>query len=450
MSFRQGLVAARGHIVFIAALLTAFALIVGLDRAATRSAGTPADAAAPVAGLAVPAAVTPLAAPSPLSDADNALGRVAWRYFVNNTDPDTGLAHSVDGFPSTTMWDTGSFLIAMISAHRLGYIDTAEFDRRLTLALASLARIPLFDGTLPNKVYDTHTLGMVDYVNTPTARGLGWSAIDMARLLVPLLHVERTFPAHAAEVRAVLARLDLPALVRNGALNGAAVKDGKTVTYKEGRVGYEQYAARIAIMAGLDAFTAWDVSSTLRLVDVEGLAVPVDARSDASFAISEPYTLAGLDLGLDDRTARLADAVYRAQEARFARTGILTAVSEGHVDQAPYFVYSTVVAGGVPFAVVNLHDEQFSGLRTLSTKTAFAWDALYRTPYTAKLVAAVRDLEAADGGFMEGIYEESGKPNTAQTANTNAIILASLAYRAFGPLLVPSPTAPGAAIATTD
>lgn len=440
MAFRKGLIAARSHIVFIAALLTAFGLIIALDRAAMApgETGTKEASGAPPA---IPAAVTPLAASTPLTEADDALGRVAWRYFVNNTDPETGLANSVDKFPSTTMWDTGSFLIGLISAHRLGYIDASDFDRRLTLALQSLARIALFDGVLPNKVYNTHTLGMVDYVNTPTERGLGWSAIDIARLLVPLIYIERTWPAHADEVRAVLSRFDLAALVRNGALNGAAVSDGKTVTYQEGRVGYEQYAARILIMAGLDAFIAWDLAPTLRLVDVEGIAVPVDNRSGTSFAISEPYTLSGLDLGLDDRTARLADGVYRAQEARFAKTGIPTAVSEGNVDRPPYFVYSTVVADGVPFEVVNLHNEHFNALRTLSTKTAFAWDALYRTPYTAQLVAAVKELQATEGGFMEGIYEESGKPNTAQTANTNGIILASLAYRAFGPLLAPaSPT----------
>ena len=73
--------------------------------------------------------------------------------------------------------------------------------------------------------------------------------------------------------------------------------------------------------------------------------------------------------------------------------------------------------------------------RTVSTKTAFGWDALFDTPYTDRLVQSVADLAKPDRGWMEGRYEVDGQPNTSITANTNATILAAIAFRKTGPLV---------------
>jgi len=43
----------------------------------------------------------------------------------------------------------------------------------------------------------------------------------------------------------------------------------------------------------------------------------------------------------------------------------------------------------------------------------------------------------AEKGFYSGLYEKTGLPNKALTANTNGIILESLAYKSLGPLLKP-------------
>lgn len=135
--------------------------------------------------------------PSPLSAQDEQVGRIAWQYFVNNTQENTGLANAVDGFPSATLWDQASYLLGMIAAYRLGIVEQAEFDQRLTKALISLNTLPLFQGSLPNKVYDTTSMVMTDYTNTPTGGGIGWSALDIARLLVPLEIIGNQYPAHA-------------------------------------------------------------------------------------------------------------------------------------------------------------------------------------------------------------------------------------------------------------
>src|SRR5205085_6830788 len=95
------------------------------------------------------------------------------------------------------------------------------------------------------------------------------------------------------------------------------------------------------------------------------------------YVTSEPYVLAGLEFGWTGSARDYAWRVYRAQQARFRRTGNLTAASEDHVDQAPWFVYDTVYAGGKPWATITDRGEDAAALKALSTKAAFGWYALY-------------------------------------------------------------------------
>lgn len=443
MSFRDGLLRARSHLVFIAGLLTAMAIIAAVDRTALQPLASPVETTA--AGEADALIRAPrslqLASPKALAPDQKAWGDIAWRYFENNINPDTGLANSTDRFPSTTMWDTASYLLALIAAERLGIIERPRFDAQTSLLLQSLARLPLFDGRLPNKAYDTRTLAMVDYDNQPTDRGLGWSALDMSRLLVALVTLRSGYPDHASAVEALLALWDLPALAAGGSMEGAVIDDaGKIVLKQEGRLGYEQYAARGILLAGLDVLSAADATAHVAFADVETIRIPYDDRPQSAFgapvyATSEPYVLTGMEFGFDTALGAYAQQVYLAQAARFAATGTLTAVSEGHLDRLPYFAYSTVYGNGEPWAVLSSKGEKLDGDRTLSTKTAFAWDSLYATDYTSRLVEAVLPLNDPVRGWFEGRYE-SGPVNGVVTANTNAIILEALHFRAFGPLML--------------
>ena len=434
---RNGWRNARGHIVFLLALVTAFAIVWWLEQWETGRAAQGAVAAW------TPDPETPVPAPplEPLTDGQMEAARAAWAYFEGNIQPETGLANTVAAFPSTTMWDTGSFLLAAVAAERLGVLDRAGFDGVVGPALDSLARMPLFDGRLPNKAYDTTSLVMVNYANEPTEEGIGWSALDIGRALVPLHLLLRDYPEHAEGVAAVLDHWDLGSAVQDGVMMGALPGEGGYELVQEGRLGYEQYAAKGFALFGLDVGEAQRVETHLGWVDVHGIEVPSDARNPEALGahthtVSDPYILAALEYGWDGRLAELAWRVYQAQERRHAETGLLTAVTEDHLDREPYFVYSTVVANGEPWAVLTDDGEPAEGFRTLSTKAALGWDALYGTDYTARLAQAVEGLRTEDG-WGAGIYEEIEEPNDVLAANTNAVILQSLHWRAFGPMLWP-------------
>lgn len=437
MSFKTNLIKARSHIIFIVALACGLALVTAIDRRSgsddqTQMAGNPMDPFENITPL-------PLAVTGVSSDLDLDHARIAWRYFQNNTDPTTGLVNSTDNYPSTTMWETGSYFVAILSAQRLGVIDENEAVARLERALDTLFTMRLFDGVLPNKAYNVRTGELVNYANQPVERGLGWSALDIARMVAALGHVEANYPDLAPKTSRLIDRWDLSQMIEDGQLIGGNMVDGAIRRDQEGRVGYEQYAAKAMMLYGFDTYRAYDAQSHLMMREVEGQPIPVDTRLHRNitpaFTVSEPYLFDGLEFGFDARSLRFATSIYAAQEARFRNEGILTAVSESHIDVAPYFIYSSVWGGGAPWAVMTFQGDRMDSRRTVTTKVAFAWDALFGTDYTRELVAEIAPLGDPERGWPEGIYEIDGTTNTSVTVNTNALVLAALAFRAHGPLI---------------
>ncbi len=447
MSFRENLKRARSHIVFMAALASGLGLIVFLEHQSTAGASvvaTDVELAEPPAP--VPTALElfndvaplPLAAPRPLTEQELDYARTAWIYFANNTNPETGLANSADAYPSTTMWETGAYFTAILSANLLGILETDEALARLSKTIETLQTLPLFEDTLPNKAYHTVTAGMVNYANQPSELGLGWSALDVARMMSALGMMRTHYPTLATEIEALVDTWDVAAMVDDGQLFGTNVIEGEIHLNQEGRVGYEQYAARAMQRFGYDMYSAYETGEKLMVKTVQGVLIPVDTRlhrgTHPAFTVSEPYILDGLEFGFDNRSHRFASSIYQAQENRYTTTGILTAVSESHVTGPPYFVYSTIWGGGDEWAVMAFNGDRYDSKRTVATKIAFAWNALFDTPYTQKLVEDLSHLHDPDAGWQEGLYEVDGSPNASITANTNATVLASLAFRAFGPL----------------
>ncbi|QPM92252.1 DUF3131 domain-containing protein [Pseudooceanicola algae] len=449
MSFRDNLIKARSGIIFLVALFCGLGLVISLEGAISKTtpqAGQPAPHGLPdqpqetlsVMSVFEDIDPLPLAITGDSTPEDLAYARIAWTYFENNTNADTGLVNSADQYPSTTMWETGSYFIAVISADLLGLIEKAEATARISRALDTLATMRLFDDILPNKAYNVQTGALVDYTNQPVERGLGWSALDIARMIGALSHVEQAYPDLAGQVASVLEYWDVDEMVEDGQLIGGNMVDGELRRDQEGRLGYGQYAAKAMMLYGYDMYRAYRAEDHMMVEEVMGQPIPVDDRLHRNvtpaFTVSEPYVFDGLEFGFDARSHRFATAIYKAQEERYRETGTLTAVSESHLDEAPYFVYSTIWGGGAPWAVMTFRGERLDSKRTVTVKTAFAWYALFGTEYTQTLIDALAPLGDEKTGWPEGLYEVDGSVNSSVTTNTNAVVLAALAFRAHGPL----------------
>lgn len=436
--FKENLRKARGSVIFAVGITLAFGIVFGLEQWQPQGTGI-SMASSPIKF--VKTDELPLRAHRKLNPAELKMARIAWSYFKNNTDAATGLVNSVDGYTSATLWDTASYLMALLSVRDLELIEQSEFEYRLQLVLDTLANISLFENRLPNKVYSTATGTMTTYNNEPTSRGVGWSAVDIGRIMVPFNVLVWKYPEVTPLVGEVLFNWDMQAIIDNAEMFGADIgEEGETLFLQEGRLGYEEYAAKSLILAGLDLSEAVNYERHFEYIEIDGVMVGTDIRTpdkfDAiNFVVSEPYVLDGLEFGWDRYSKSLSYGVYRAQEERYNRTGILTAVTEDHIDQAPYFVYNTVFADGKPWNAVTEKGEDASKYRTLSTKASLGWYALYDTAYTEKLFNRVQEIYADGKGFYAGIYEKNNEINKALTANTNAIILESLRYIQHGPMV---------------
>ncbi len=397
-------------------------------------------------GLLLAAAVVAAPPPDELTAA-----RVAWRYFERNTDAQTGLVSSVDGYPSATTWDLGSSLLAAISARELGIVSARELEGRVEALLGTLARQPLYAGALPNKAYDTATARMTDYRNQPAASGIGFSAIDLGRLLSALVLLGELYPEHRPSVERVLARWDTCRVVRGGELHGAhAIGSGAPADAQEGRLGYEQYAAKAFALLGHDVSAARRYDRFAAEVSILGVGVPRDRRSRERYGaldavVTEPWVLDALEFGLDREAVPLAQRVFEVQKRRWESTGIVTALSEDHVDRAPWFVYDSIWADGTAWRTVTPDGADVAGLRGVSTKAALALAALYPgDPYAKVLRQTVSGAFDPERGWYAGVYEDGGGVNRALSANTNGVVLEAALFARLGPLHQAALRRPGA------
>jgi Protein of unknown function (DUF3131) len=376
---------------------------------------------------------------SPLNPQEQEYARIAWQYFLNNYQSRTGLTNAADNYPSATLWDMGNYLTAINAARWLGMVDQQDFDYRINQFLTTLAELPLFEQALPNKVYKTDSVEMVDYKNQPTERGIGWSAIDMGRMLTSLQIVRSCHPQYSDWILGIVSSWQLGRSIQNGELYGAKLEpNGQVSILQEGRLGYEEYAARGYEQWGFDLSKAIALAP-YKLVEVEGVKIPVDPRDYKSthannYVVSESYILESIEFGLPDELKPYAVNVLEAQKRRFEKTGYLTAVSEDNIDRDPYFLYSTVYANDAPWAVITDENRSHNNLRSLSTKAAFGWHYLYPdNAYAQKLLSQAAQLTDPKGrGFYAGLYETTKEANDILTGNTNGLILEILYYKARG------------------
>lgn len=392
-----------------------------------------------------------------LNDRERQAAKIAWGYFEKFTQETTGLVNSVGGYPSTTMWDTASYVSGLVSAYELCLIEKPEFDRRMLKLLTTLRNLKLFRREMPNKVYHTKTGERVDYTNKPGE--IGYSALDIGRLLVWMRISRNRYPYLANTIDNMLLRWDFSNVIdAEGVMYGAAVdKETKETIYaQEGRLGYEEYAAKGFALWGFKPFFAHRAEPYLT-TNIFDVRVPYDGRDprifhSQNYVVTESYLLDGLELNWDlphddvssDRVhtdgwrAEFADRIYQVQQNRYEIQGYMTARSEHNVKGPPYFTYDTIFSDGYPWNTVTPRGDYAPEHAAVATKAAFGMWALWDTPYTDILYEAVIELFDPERGFYEGLYEGGNGHIKIQTANNNGILLAALLHKVQGRILTAS------------
>lgn len=383
-------------------------------------------------------------ASSDLSDADLEIARIAWKYFENNYNPETGLVNAVNKYPSTTMWDTGSALAAYIAAKDFDLINQKQFDDAMMALLETLSTIELFDGAAPNKVYNTKTRKMVDYGNKEVPGGIGVSVLDLARLVSWINTLQCMHPKYYAAVNTVISRWDYTRLIYNEEMYGMARdKKDRNIIHprQEGRLGYEQYAGKIFERVGFSVKTSASYSNKWRSnTDILGVSIAFDSRDPREFfannyVVTESYAMDAMELGIDDDNRQLLQNIYDVQKKRWQDTGIVTAISEDNIDRKPYFLYNSIFNAGLKFSTTNSSGVDYDHLKAVSTKAAMSMAMLFPDdPYSDILMSTISSAYDPEGGWYSGVYESGAGYNDVTTANTNGVIMGGLMYKKYGPL----------------
>ena len=385
----------------------------------------------------------------PLSDEEKEWAKAAWKYFENNLSPTTGLVGAVDRYPAATVWSMADHIAAMIAARELGLITPRDFDTRFSVQLQFLNTMPLFLNHLPNRLYSTASGQMVGYDNKPEA--IGWSALDVGRLLLWLRIAAQRYPQYREYIERVVLRWSFCDVVDDcGGLHGGKGAGAGFELYGEGRLGYEEYSAKGFQAWGFGTARASRIEPFERLAidGVEILHDALDPRATGSFApvLTTPYALDGLELNwdrVDDRTSRdtehtdflmadLAARVYAVQEARFRREHVLTARTDHPLGAPPFFVYDSIFVAGYPWNTISDKGEVFLDKSLVSTRAVFGLWALWRTRYTDELMRTSRELYDPQRGWFEGRYERTGGYEPTISCTTNAMVLESLLYKVEG------------------
>lgn len=387
-----------------------------------------------------------------LTEWEMEMAKIAWRYFQNNYNKKTGFVNAVNAYPSVTMWDLASYLGGLVAVYELEIIDKQEFDSRMLALIKALNKIELYRKQVPNKVYHTKTMKKVDYTNKPGE--IGYSALDIGRLLIWLKIIKERYPYWADGIDRAVLRWNFCHIVdKNGTMFGALGKKGAPIQYvQEGRLGYEEYAAKGFQLWGFDTTRASN-PEPYDVIKLYSIPVPYDSRDPRTlnahnYVVVESYVLDGLELNWDLASDRASDdnvhtlpwmadfakRIFKVQEERYLHTGILTARTEHQLDRSPYFVYDTIYSDGFAWNTITEKGAFVPQFSAIALKGALGLWALWDSSYTDLLFDAVSHLYN-DKGFFEGRYENGGGAIQAYTSNNNGIILESLLYKAQGKLL---------------
>ena len=352
------------------------------------------------------------------------------------TEPATGLARAHPNYSYVTLWDVAGVIAANHVARELNFINDATFDAHIGRILSTLSSVDLFDRRAFNRIYDAKTGRMVDNASKISNVGAGYSSVDIGRLLIWLRIIAIKYPKYAPFATQIVKRLDMSKLLADGYLQGVDV-DAKTGTRKaftETEIGYQQYALNgFAMWGGKVNRDGLDVRSDVNSVTVLGVKLLTDSRGNDR-VMSEPFIMLGLEPGYRSmEMQRQAQQVLAVQQARYQRTGLVTAASEDALPDPPwYFYYYSIYHRKKTFVVEGVGDNAYvEGPRWVSSKAAFGWNAVLPSAYTQLVLRTVQPARTPTG-WGSGVYEGTLKPTGVTSLNTAALIMESALYKIRG------------------
>ncbi|UWR39419.1 DUF3131 domain-containing protein [Sulfitobacter sp. W074] len=360
--------------------------------------------------------------------------KVAWSYFERWTNPKTGLCPATVNFAAghqrlhetVTMWDVGSHIFALMAAVDLELISPKKFQSAIGRILPNIAGRRSQGRLLPQGWIATDKFKWGNR---------NFDGCDAGRLLAALYNLD-LHPLVKERAAPTVARWDLKDIVQDGIVY--SVENGVLeTTFRSHCAHYAAWAFRTWGIEVKSPYEVFQGKSTpdgqMALLEVCGRIGPLGA---------EPLLMEALEFGMSPESAYLADVLLAAQIEEHKETGRLICVSEGPINNAPWFLYqglqfdaqgrawaTDTVAGLDAHRTKAFRDEHLS----ISSKAAYLWSAYKDHPFCDRLLTVVRAKAKTSSGFASSINQRTGEPSkTYSDINTNSVILQSIAHMLKG------------------
>jgi hypothetical protein len=266
--------------------------------------------------------------------------------------------------------------------------------------------------------------------------------MDIGRFFGAVSRIRKFYPQHTELINQVVSRWDVNKVLSDATLHGIGFnfKDKGATIVQEGKLGYEEYASKGYLLNDFDATESYKYTDFLKFQEIYNIEIATDTREVKhhpayNYVLSEPYILDGIEYGWDINSKELAYRIYKVQKKRSKKIGIPVAVSEGHIDSEPYFVYNSIYTNGDEWVCLAENGDDAEAFKSFSTKAAYAWATLYQDEYSDILIDNLEGLYDNNKGWFSGKYDIDGSINKTLTANTNGVILECINYKMKGPLL---------------
>ena len=365
-------------------------------------------------------------------------GAVAWRYFQPGVawDSRTGLHYEAYGHHYFTDWGLASYVFSIMAAQELGLVVAPyDLEYRVSKVLDFLSTRQLTSG-LP---YLRYSADDEKPTTTEPTNAADWGRLLIALHFLKQKLLENGFQDLASKIDSIVndytkTAFELNSQLQNDFYSFYVAQGFKLWGVDISRVEREFQALQEGpFVDPSEMYGVEGIPSSIRVTPEVLLAALFEFDDMPSVTGSPAWAL------FEDFTYR----IYRVFEARYLKTGILTAWSEGAVDGEPYFVYEWIVGpDGQRWTILDpdlkvMWSEKdgpngwywTSVVRKLPatfTKIAFSLEALFGTEYTRTLVNAVCSSTLDSKGFMEGLWENGGVDSILHVQTADLVLAAAV------------------------
>lgn len=363
---------------------------------------------------------------------------VAWRYFEVHAHEQSGLVPATVGrvntrvtntYETLTMWDIGSYLLALEAVRALDMIDQPAFLSRAAKVITALPETRIDGLRLPCSMISSKT-------GEPESKQ--FNRCDFGRLLAALSRLGK-HPELSAQVTAKVAAWDIAAALAEGPLKPFSPE---ALTFEDPS-HCSHYLARALGRFGFETTSPYRRAYTGAHLADRRMSLLYEAGRIGSLG-AEPLLLEIIELGASPESEWLAEVLFNEQYSAHKADGGLYCVSEVPINEAPWFLYlgldmNSETRKWVLETTMSDRTYNASSLRErygliLSTKSAFLWNAVHPHAYSSTLVRHMRrHARIPDMGYASGAFFKSDAiTENYSDVNTNAIILQAIAHRMVG------------------